>query len=383
MYYDEMDFRRHVARVGGSWRYGPEARVVHQEAGGSDVGPDDRPGFSPSRRRHTARLSRATRPMSTIGVVVIGRNEGERLRVCLESVVGRGHSVVYVDSGSIDGSVALARALGAAVVELDPSAPFTAARGRNTGADYLERSCPDLVFLQFVDGDCELSAGWVERAVRELESRPNAAVVCGRLHERYPDRSVYNRLADLEWDTPTGEVLACGGIAMMRSAAFRAAGGFDPTLIAGEEPELCLRLRRQHWTVVRIDADMALHDMAMTRFSQWWRRCVRAGHGYAQGAARHGRSSDRHFVRQVRSIWFWGLGLPVAAVGLAWPTWGVSLLLMAGYPLLFDRIRRASRRRGLEPSLAALYAGSCVLAKFPQVFGAIRYRLGNLAGGRG
>ena len=66
--------------------------------------------------------------MNHLGVVAIGRNEGERLRRCLNSVVGRGHTVVYVDSGSTDGSTELARELGADVVELDLSLPFTMAQ---------------------------------------------------------------------------------------------------------------------------------------------------------------------------------------------------------------------------------------------------------------
>ena len=68
--------------------------------------------------------------VSEIGVIAIGRNEGERLRRCLDSVVGKGFSVVYVDSNSTDGSVDFARSVGAEVVELDMSLPFSAARAQ-------------------------------------------------------------------------------------------------------------------------------------------------------------------------------------------------------------------------------------------------------------
>jgi len=70
--------------------------------------------------------------------------------------------------------------------------------------------------------------------------------------------------------------------------AFQAVGGFDPDIIAAEDDELCLRIRTQGWSIVRLDSDMATHDMAMTRFRQWWRRSVRTGHAYAEGAARRG-----------------------------------------------------------------------------------------------
>lgn len=193
--------------------------------------------------------------MSQIGVVAIGRNEGERLRRCLNSVADRGLVLVYVDSGSGDGSIELARGLGVEVVELDLSRPFSAARARNEGLERLLEVAPSVQYVQFVDGDCEIVDGWVDRARRELDERPEAAVVCGRRRERYPEQSVYNHLADLEWDTPIGEAKACGGDALMRVAALRQAGAYNPELIAGEEPELCVRLRQKGWRIFRVDTN--------------------------------------------------------------------------------------------------------------------------------
>ena len=65
-----------------------------------------------------------------VSVVVIGRNEGERLKRCLASLATDSTCIVYVDSGSSDGSVDHARKSGVDVVELDLSIPFTAARAR-------------------------------------------------------------------------------------------------------------------------------------------------------------------------------------------------------------------------------------------------------------
>ena len=239
--------------------------------------------------------------MSELGVIAIGRNEGERLRRCLESVMGRGLIIVYVDSGSEDGSVELARSLGANVVELDLSRPFTAARARNEGFERLCQINPQIRFVQFVDGDCEVVEGWLKEASGVLAENPEIGVVCGRRRERFPESTVYNRLADLEWDTPLGEASACGGDAMMRVEAVRKVGGYNPTIIAAEDDEVCLRIRREGWKVWRIDREMTLHDMAMTRFGQWWRRSTRTGHAYAEGSAMYGRTPDRHFVRQTRS----------------------------------------------------------------------------------
>lgn len=305
--------------------------------------------------------------MTGCGVVVIGRNEGARLRASLESLRGAG-PVVYVDSGSSDGSVDLARALGAEVVELDRSVPFTAARARNAGLQRL-RLDPGVRLVQFVDGDCTLDPAWLPRAAAELESDPRLAVVCGRRRERSPEASRYNRLCDMEWDTPVGDAAACGGDAMMRVEALAAAGGFREDMIAGEEPELCARLRRAGWRVRRIDAEMTLHDAALTRFSQWWRRAVRAGHAYAEGAWLHGRSRLRHNVRRAVSVLAWAGALPLLALALAWPTRGASLALLALYGLLWLRVAAGRRRRGDAPADARLYATFCVLGKFAELCG--------------
>ncbi|BBH45959.1 hypothetical protein KU43P_24360 [Pseudomonas sp. KU43P] len=223
-----------------------------------------------------------------IGVVVIGRNEGMRLERCLASLAKGADQVVYVDSGSTDGSVQRARSHGVEVLALDMSIPFTAARARNEGFACLLQLCPNLRHVQFVDGDCEVVAGWLASAQAFLDGHPEVAVVCGRRRERFPERSIYNHLCDLEWDTPVGEAKACGGDALMRVEAFRDVSGYRPGLIAGEEPELCVRLRARGWKIWRLDAEMTLHDAAMTRFSQWWRRCIRGGYAFAEGAYLHG-----------------------------------------------------------------------------------------------
>jgi hypothetical protein len=228
--------------------------------------------------------------------------------------------------------------------------------------------------VQFVDGDCEVSPGWLGRACEVLAERPDVAVVAGRVRERHRDRTIYNRLADLEWDTPVGEVRACGGVAMIRAETFRRAGGFDPSIIAAEDDELCLRIRRGGWKILRIDADMTVHDMSMTRFSQWWRRAVRCGHAYAEGSARYGAAPERHFVHQTLSAASWGLLVPALALGLAWPTRGLSLALLAGYVVLYWKIDRHLRRdRHWPPEDARPYAASCVVAKFAHVVGMATY----------
>jgi len=318
--------------------------------------------------------------LADTGVVAIGRNEGERLRACLASSSGRVGRVVYVDSGSTDGSVALARQFGADVVALDLARPFTAARARNAGFERLLQLQPQLRWVQFVDGDCELAPGWLAEARRFLEARADLAVACGRLRERRPEASVYNQLCDIEWNTPVGEARACGGIAMMRVDALRAAGGFDEALIAGEEPELCVRLRAAGWRIWRLGAEMAWHDAAMTRFGQWWRRTLRGGYAFAQGAAMHGAPPERHWVRETRSALAWGAGVPLAALAamaLAGP-WGALVLL--AYPA---QVGRLALRSGAAQPLRWRRPLFLVLGKLPEALGVLRFLLHRMQGRHG
>jgi len=204
-------------------------------------------------------------------------------------------------------------------------------------------------------------------------------VVCGRRRERYPQASIYNLLCDCEWNTPVGEATACGGDAMMRVEAFEAAGRFNPSIIAGEEPELCVRVRQQGWKIWRLDAEMTLHDAAMLRFGQWWKRSLRAGHAYAEGAWRHGGKPERFWVRESLSIWFWGAAIPIIALGAAWGTGSRSLVLLLVYPLLVAKIYRSEQQR-LQPKQAFLYALFCVIGKFANLLGQLKFHFNRLSG---
>jgi glycosyltransferase involved in cell wall biosynthesis len=314
-----------------------------------------------------------------VGVVVIGRNEGVRLERCLKSVVGAETCVVYVDSGSTDNSVPMARNMNVEVIELDMSIPFTAARARNEGFQRVSDMHPEVRYVQFVDGDCEVASDWMENAVDFLKAHPDVGVVCGRRRERFPQNSTYNLLCDIEWDTPVGEARSCGGDALMRVDAFSAVGGYKSNLIAGEEPELCVRLRAAKWKIWRLGKEMTLHDAAITRFAQWWNRTVRGGHAYAEGAFLHGRPPERHCVRESRRIWLWGLVIPVgilvAAVAIGW----YSLLLCAIYPLQVIRLAVRGNHSSRENWIRACFL---VLGKFPELQGQLKFHRNKIFDGK-
>ena len=300
-----------------------------------------------------------------IGIVVIGRNEGSRLVDCLQSLRPYKLEVVYVDSGSTDDSVNVAERLGAFVVRLDLSRSFSAARARNEGFAVITNRAPKIRFVQFMDGDCELLSGWLDTALKFITQENGVAVVCGRRREKYPTASVYNQLCDLEWNSPVGEASACGGDLMVRIEAFRAVDGFRSELIAGEEPELCLRLRDKGWKIWRIDADMTRHDAALKRFSQWWLRSVRYGYGLMQVSR-----FSKIWKREVRSSILWGGLLPIT-IGLAVFASPFAIAGTLIYPL---QICRLAFLRGIRTQHSWAYALFIVLAQFPTVQGILKFR---------
>lgn len=310
-------------------------------------------------------------PAAEIGVVVIGRNEGQRLVDCLASLDRRLTTTVYVDSGSTDDSVAQARRRGATVVALDTEVPFTAGRARNAGFERLVALKPELAMVQFIDGDCQLDQDWLETATRFLGERPELALVCGRRRELHPDKSIYNAMCDREWDTPVGKAMECGGDFLVRVEAFQSVDGFAPTLIAGEEPDLCVRLREKGWSLWRLDAEMTRHDAAITRFGQWWLRNVRAGHAFAEVAGRHGGSDFGIWKRSRARAMGWG-GLPLLIAAGAVLVHPALLALLLVYPLQVVRLalRYPAAREGRWTS--AFFA---VLGKFPEVQGVAKFHV--------
>lgn len=314
-----------------------------------------------------------------LGVVVIGRNEGERLAHCLASLRGIPNRV-YVDSGSTDGSVPLARREGASLVELTQPPPFTAARARNAGIEQILMNDPTAEFVQTVDGDCEVQEGWIAAALAALRSEPRLALVFGRRRERYPERSIYNALCDQEWNAPVGEASGVGGDALFRMAALRQVNFYNPAMIAGEDTELAMRLRKGGWRLRRIDAEMTVHDAAITRFTQWWQRIRRSGHGYAEMAHLHPDAREPNWPQIVRRILFWGGLMPAAllisvvlAVTLDARWWLAALVLLLAWPGNMLRLIRGERRRGSSARLARATGVLLMVGKLPQFLGLLGY----------
>ena len=324
--------------------------------------------------------------LSGVGVVAIGRNEGDRFRACLASLP-QGIPAVYVDSGSTDSSVTLAEEAGVHVVHLSTDQGFTAARARNAGWMALLALHPDLQFIQFLDGDCTLDPEWLTKALVEIEKEDGVAVVFGRRRERFPSQSPYNAQCDREWNVPLGDARSCGGDAMMRVGPLIEAKGYNETLIAGEEPDLCLRMRNSGWRIKRIEPDMTMHDAAITDLGSWWKRAKRAGHAYAEHVYLHRRSADPDWIKALLSMAAWAVILPGFLVAglMLWvihdPIWIVlSVAVAMLFAFQFARLWLRCRTNGLTLKEGREEAFLLILAKFAHLAGASKFTFNHLTG---
>lgn len=311
-----------------------------------------------------------------VGLVVIGRNEGARLERALRCGLDAGLPAVYADSASTDGSAERAEALGAVVVRLDPARPFGAARGRHEAFVRLLELHPGLEAVQFLDGDCELQPGWLDAGLAALRGDAKLGGVWGDRVEREPGSTLFHEQLELEWRVPDGPAAWFCGDAMLRPAAYIQSGGFDPLLVSGEESDLCVRLKREGWSLLKLPAPMSRHEAGEFGFSQWWRRAQRTGTSYAVATARHGGLAASYRSRKITRILLWAGAVPLLALAGAPFTAGASALLLSVYPALYWRARREGAAQGLSGRRRHVYALFTVLNRFPQLLGAAAYWLG-------
>jgi len=315
---------------------------------------------------------------SDIAAVVIGRNESARLESCLRSL--KGVRTVYVDSGSSDGSADLARTAGVELIELDAAGGFSAARGRNAG---LMRATADpaIRYIQMVDGDCVVDPGWIATGAATLDADPTLGAVFGRLREIDPEASIYSWLCDIEWTVPPGPADMFGGLVMLRAEAVRDGGGYRSGMIAGEEPELAIRLRAAGWRILSLAQPMAEHDAGITRFGQWWRRAVRGGHAFAELVHLHPGRGAHDFARSRRRILFWGGAVPcLALTGLVagmmfdprWMALSAAAALLIGAQAARATMRDRSRYGAKRAFLLALFLA---IGKYAEMIGLIRFHV--------
>lgn len=321
-------------------------------------------------------------PMSTalppidVSVVVIGRNEGKRLEQCLLSVAQAAwgntrHEMIYVDSKSTDASMALAQSLGASTLLLDDASPC-AAKARNIGWQSARGD-----FVLFLDGDTQLHPDFVQLALNTLQDEKLCAV-WGHRRESRPEQSTYTKVLDLDWIYPAGRTLYFGGDVLVRRSALAQVNGFDPSLKAGEEPELCARLRACGWEIEHIDAPMTQHDLAVNSLRAYWLRAYRSGIAYAEVANRMRIRGDVLWQHEAQRDFRHGLlfvASPFLLLGSVWvsPVLTGILLTLAVLFLVRTAYRCAWKAPG-QWLLCAQYAVHAHFQKIPALFGQLKWR---------
>ncbi len=310
-------------------------------------------------------------PASQVGIVVIGRNEAPRLPACLASVRDHLKTTVYVDSGSVDGSADIAERAGVTTIRLQQG-PYTAARGREVGWRALAQRFPQLKYVQFIDGDCVLLPGWLERAVGFLDEHADVGVVVGALRERHAEQSTLVRLVNADWELPTGPTDAIGGIAMVRVAALQQVNGWRIDLIAGEDLDLGIRIIGTGWRLERLPEGMTLHDIGIQSWTELWRRSIRSGFVYAQLCHLHGKASPR-WVRQLVSSSLYGGVFPVSLAMSLILWWPAAFIVLVLYIQLIGRMTYRRLQRGDHWSFALLYSLTLVMHKLAGVIGMLKF----------
>lgn len=171
-----------------------------------------------------------------------------RLQRCLSSIVRNDYpraliEIIVVDNDSTDGSARAAREYGAIVIH---SSGDSVAAHRNRGARAALGS-----ILAFADSDHEIDRHWIESAVDVLSDSGVAATGLPYLTQPSPNwvQQQYDglrirpcRREDVTW-------LGSGNLAVKR-AAFERVGGFNTSLTACEDVDLCNRLGQAGYRIV-------------------------------------------------------------------------------------------------------------------------------------
>lgn len=314
-------------------------------------------------------------PRPDIDVVIIGLNSARTLEACISSVKCCRYpqariSIFYADGGSRDDSCRIAEACGARIVSAASATP-TPGRQRNSGWRAGKSR-----LVQFMDSDTLLDPEWLGAGASSISR--DIGAVCGKTRELYPQKSPYNWLADQEWNGPAGEAETFGGIVLLTREALEDSGGYNDSLIAGEDPELAYRVRKAGYRILRLDSPMVRHDLDMTRFGQYWRRAIRSGYGYAEVNSMHPDLWRREVLRmEIRGGGFF-LGLLLSPSAILSP-WLILFPAMTTMLMLRPRLMLSGKiaaEMGLSRREARLYSWHASIVVIPQFLGIARFRLG-------
>ena len=325
-----------------------------------------------------------------IDCIIIGVNCEKTLERCIKSILSGTYPeqkihIIYSDGGSADRSIAIAHSFSQVnVIKLNPEYP-TPGLGRNAGWK-AGRS----TYVQFLDSDTILDREWMIPAIDAMKN-PAVGAVRGYRKELHPERSFFNWIGDMEWNTTPGECDSFGGDVLIRRAALEETGGYDEELVGGEDPELSWRISQNGWKILMLDALMTSHDLAMLKTSQYLKRSFRSGYGFAAVQSRVAGTGSNFWKADMRRIMRKGGGFFIFLVAgilllvLQQNYLGIAcsvLSIIAGSTMLLSprlfKIEKFMRENNLNKTEAKKYAWHCVFVVIPQLFGIIRFFIGRL-----
>jgi len=175
-----------------------------------------------------------------ISFVIPVRDDAERLRRCLDSIVrasgGSAVELIVADNGSKDGSPEVAQQAGASVLTL-PGVPVAQMRNRAAAT-------ARAALIAFVDADHEIGRDWVKAALAAMTDAhvwaagaeydgPTPNTWVQRIYDRF--RAHRDVMTPVDW-LPSGNLV-------VRRQAFDQVDGFDENLESCEDVDFCRRIR--------------------------------------------------------------------------------------------------------------------------------------------
>jgi GT2 family glycosyltransferase len=312
-------------------------------------------------------------------VIVTGRNVQNTLRACLSSIRNLEFSdrlhVIYVDGGSTDQSVQIAREFDN--VEILTEQSGTPAGGRNAG---LAKARGEI--CAFTDADCRVSSQWLERARTRLQDPaiggvggPLLPVTLGSLESRLvyygyssPLGSAGSIQAAVYENVRDARSLSLGNAIFKRDLLMQL-GGFDTSLRFCEDYDLGARIRAAGQRTVYDPAVVVFHEYDKTIHS-FMERLFTYGRGRSDAMRRKNTTIFLPSVLGTLGVCLFVVLLLLTAIGWVAVPIPIGIVLLYLTCIAIQSFAIALRHR--DPML--------LLAAVALVLGHASYALGMCAG---
>lgn len=318
-----------------------------------------------------------------IDIVVVGANQSSILRLALEKLLATPYSrgalhFYYLDMGSIDGSLEIARGVEGVEVVSQGERSTTPGAGYNRG--WRAGKSPYVQFLSLV---CQIDGEWLERGIAAMGREVGAAA--GVVQPLHPEASIFNWLHAIEWRHKSPSC-GMGRNFLIRRELLEQLDGFDEQIPFGLIRDLSEKIDSSAWRRVQLGELMATCNLGTRRFRDWFREGVEDGEGRAALRYKEGGWPSLFGAHDLRQILIRG-GIPyifVLLVLLGWifgSFWYSLLLLPSLILLLFPRIfnlQQIGDQYGLSPVDAAAFGWHIALVVVPQFWGWLRFSLRKL-----